>query len=188
MGWRSVPPRLARCHANSLSVTFRRTPEVLVGTSSGFLGDASARGRGMELVPYAMSTLSRNLAGASDEPPLRLVAGWGSANDRPRRQSNHPSRADGEDGITIYADPRFKGPSYLLFTDIEDPDDVEAGCFKTSGFSSFNFDDGISSIRVPPGLKVTVCEDPHYRGASVDVHVRRRGSRSRPGAVRRRFR
>jgi len=121
----------------------------------------------MELVPYAMSTFSRNPAGASDEQPLRLVPGWGTANDCLRRQSNHPSRADAGDGITIYADPRFKGPSYLLFTDVEDLDDVKAECFKTSGFSSFNFDDCISSIRVPPGLKVTVCEDPHYRGASV---------------------
>jgi len=56
-----------------------------------------------------------------------------------------PSPADPADGITIYADPRFRGLSSILATDVEDPDDLVGGCFKAS---AFNFDDCISSIRV----------------------------------------
>ena len=80
-----------------------------------------------------------------------------------------PPPADSGDGITIYADPRFRGLSSVLVTDVEDLDDLEAGCYKgSSSFSAHvNFDDCISSIRIPPGRQVTVYEDPHYRGESV---------------------
>jgi len=77
-----------------------------------------------------------------------------------------PSAADRENGITIYADPRFRGRSELLLKDIEDLDDVENGCDTGGLLGKLKFDDCISSIRVPPGLRVTVYEDPHYRGAS----------------------
>ena len=75
-----------------------------------------------------------------------------------------PSSADAGDGITIYADPRFRGQSTDLFTDVEDLDDLVAGCTKDF---HVDFDDCISSIRIPPGRTVTVYEDPRYRGASV---------------------
>jgi len=79
-----------------------------------------------------------------------------------------PSPADSGDGITIYADPRFRGDSSVLVTDVEDLDDLVAGCSKGGTFNlHMNFDDCISSIRIPPGRQVTVYEDPHYRGASV---------------------
>ena len=38
-----------------------------------------------------------------------------------------PPPADSGDGITIYADPRFRGLSSVLVTDVEDLDDLEAG-------------------------------------------------------------
>ena len=80
-----------------------------------------------------------------------------------------PSPADAGPGVTIYADPRFRGLSEILFKDIEDLDDLHNGCSKgaTAFGVTVNFDDCISSIRVPPGLTVTVYEDPRYRGASV---------------------
>lgn len=79
-----------------------------------------------------------------------------------------PSAADRENGVTIYADPRFRGLSELLLKDVEDLDDLKAGCYKGGTFSaSINFDDCISSIHVPQGFRVTVYEDPHYRGDSV---------------------
>jgi hypothetical protein len=79
-----------------------------------------------------------------------------------------PTAASGTDpsnAITIYEHPKFKGVSQALSRDIEDLDDVP-GCTKDGGFKS-NFDDCISSIRIPAGLKVTVYEDPRFRGASV---------------------
>ena len=78
-----------------------------------------------------------------------------------------PSAADLENGVTIYADPRFRGLSELLLKDVEDLDDLKNGCYKSGILAPVNFDDCISSIRVPQGLRVTVYEDPHYRGASV---------------------
>ena len=79
-----------------------------------------------------------------------------------------PSPADSGDGITIYADPRFRGESHVLLTDVEDLDDLVAGCWKGGTFDlHVNFDDCISSIRIPPDRQVTVYEDPHYRGDSV---------------------
>ena len=79
-----------------------------------------------------------------------------------------PTAADRENGVTIYADPRFRGHSELLLKDIEDLDDLKNGCDKGSTILvHVNFDDCISSIRVPQGLRVTVYEDPHSRGASV---------------------
>ena len=79
-----------------------------------------------------------------------------------------PSPTDTGDGITIFADPRFRGVSTILLADVEDLDDLVTGCYKngTSG-PPINFDDCISSIRIPAGRKVTVYEDPRYRGDSV---------------------
>jgi len=79
-----------------------------------------------------------------------------------------PSATDARDGITIYEHPQFKGISRVLLTDVEDLDDLSGGCNQDGRFDvTFDFDDCISSIRVPQGLRVTVYEDPHYRGASV---------------------
>jgi len=79
-----------------------------------------------------------------------------------------PSASDPQDGITIYEHPQFKGISRLLLTDVEDLDDLSGGCNQNSRFDPrLNFDDCISSIRIPPGWRVTVYEDPRYRGDSV---------------------
>jgi peptidase inhibitor family I36 len=78
-----------------------------------------------------------------------------------------PSDAASGGGVTIFEHPKFKGVSQVLLTDVEDLDDVP-GCSKGGPYVfTFNFDDCISSIRVPPGWRVTVYEDPRYRGASV---------------------
>ena len=73
-----------------------------------------------------------------------------------------PSPADTGDGITIFADPRFRGISTILLADVEDLDDLVGGC--NNGGPTYDFDDCISSIRIPAGRKVTVYEDPRYRG------------------------
>ena len=39
-----------------------------------------------------------------------------------------PSPADTGDGITIFADPRFRGISTILLADVEDLDDLVGGC------------------------------------------------------------
>ena len=90
-----------------------------------------------------------------------LVSACGSSPSAP---------SDPEQGVTIYADPRFRGESRVLTADAEDLDDVLGGCTHGTGaFMKFNFDDCISSIRIPPGWTVTVYEDPRYRGDSVKI-------------------
>jgi hypothetical protein len=75
-----------------------------------------------------------------------------------------------QEGIVIYVDPRFEGPSLNLTTDAEDLDDIRGPCTKgTVSPSGFNLDDCISSIRIAPGWSAIVYEDPRYRGASVTI-------------------
>jgi hypothetical protein len=75
-----------------------------------------------------------------------------------------------QEGIVIYVDPKFEGPSLNLTTDAEDLDDIRGPCTKgTVSLSGFNFDDCISSIRIVPGWSAIVYEDPKYRGASVTI-------------------
>jgi hypothetical protein len=79
-----------------------------------------------------------------------------------------PTPADTGDGITIFADPRFRGLSTIVLADIDDLDDLVGGCSHGTAVTfDFDFDDCISSIRIPAGRKLTAYEDPHYRGASV---------------------
>jgi len=81
---------------------------------------------------------------------------------------NAPSTVAPGDGITIYEHPKFRGNSMVLTADVEDLDDLHDGCYKENGLGSHvNFDDCISSIRIPQGFSVTVYEDPRYRGKSV---------------------
>jgi hypothetical protein len=73
------------------------------------------------------------------------------------------------DGVFIFADPQFRGDSFLMldgqvFLDLSDM--RMTGC-RTA--SSFNFDNCISSIHIPEGRKVTVYEDPYFMGASVTL-------------------
>jgi hypothetical protein len=78
-----------------------------------------------------------------------------------------PSATKEQDGVTIYQHPRFKGISQVLRTDVEDLDDLTGGCNDDGRYDFYSdFDDCISSIRIPPGWRVTVYEDPRYRGAS----------------------
>ena len=78
-----------------------------------------------------------------------------------------PSATEAQDGVTIYEHPQFKGTSRLLLTDVEDLDDLTGGCHQDGRFDpTLDFDDCISSIRIPPGWRVTVYEDPRYRGRS----------------------
>jgi hypothetical protein len=56
----------------------------------------------------------------------------------------------------------------VLIADVEDLDDLRSGCSKGTGIDvHVNFDDCISSIKIPQGFTVTVYEDPRYRGESV---------------------
>jgi hypothetical protein len=78
-----------------------------------------------------------------------------------------PSAADRENGVTIYQHPQFKGISRVLLTDVADLDDLSGGCNQDGQYDvTFDFDDCVSSIGIPPGWRVTVYEDPRYRGAS----------------------
>jgi hypothetical protein len=70
------------------------------------------------------------------------------------------------EGVVIFADPRFRGPSMSLSADVADLDDLTGGCLNGS---NVNFDDCISSIRIPAGWSVTFYEDPRFRGQSVTI-------------------
>jgi len=79
-----------------------------------------------------------------------------------------PSPADTGDGITIFADPQFRGSLHDPARSRRRPRRSRRGCSKgTTRVLDLNYDDCISSIRIPAGRKVTVYEDPRYRGNSV---------------------
>lgn len=74
-------------------------------------------------------------------------------------------------GVTIYQHSLFRGESVTLGGDVSDFSDLRGPCNYDSdpvtGGSGGNFDDCVSSIRVPDGWTVVVFRDNHWKGASV---------------------
>lgn len=64
--------------------------------------------------------------------------------------------------VVIYQDTNFRGDSRAVVTDAPDLDDLP-GC----GGAGADWDDCISSIRVPRGWEITVFEHDDYTGASM---------------------
>jgi peptidase inhibitor family I36 len=71
-------------------------------------------------------------------------------------------------GIVIYQHANFIGPSAHVTADIPDLETVRGPCVG-SDTSSDSWDDCASSVRVAPGWRATLYEDPNYKGWAADV-------------------
>jgi peptidase inhibitor family I36 len=78
-------------------------------------------------------------------------------------------------GIIIYADINFVGKTAHVTGDVNDLQDFDGPCEKIeySGSNSVttttSWDDCISSVRVAPGWRATLYEDPDFKGWAADV-------------------
>jgi len=83
--------------------------------------------------------------------------------------------SDLTDGIVIYQHANFLGDSAHVTTDIPNLADVHGPCVRTDTDANGNtsstdsWDDCASSIRVAPGWRATLYEDPNYKGWAADV-------------------
>src|SRR5262245_58401343 len=74
------------------------------------------------------------------------------------------------EGIVIYRDANFLGRSALVTSDIRNLRDFTGPCHKSDGDSSVDsWDDCVSSVRVAPGWRATLYEDPNFGGWAADI-------------------
>jgi hypothetical protein len=78
-----------------------------------------------------------------------------------------PTAAFGE-GVTLYPDSLYRGERVTLGGDVADLSKVRGPCGGDSNDSSSfsNFNDCVSSIRIPAGLTAVVFRDRNFSGAS----------------------
>jgi hypothetical protein len=78
-------------------------------------------------------------------------------------------------GIVIYQHANFLGESAHITTDIENLESVRGPCVRSDTDANGNtsstdsWDDCASSIRVAPGWRATLYEDPKFKGWAADV-------------------
>ena len=72
-------------------------------------------------------------------------------------------------GIAIYQHANFLGPSAHVTTDIADLAKVRGPCQPADDDAADSWDDCVSSIRVAPGWRATLYEDPGFKGWAADV-------------------
>lgn len=82
-------------------------------------------------------------------------------------------------GITIYENANFGGASALLTKDVSDlkgyngPCEHESTTYRPDGtpmtFSTYDWNDCVSSIRVAPGWRATVYRDDDFKGQSLEI-------------------
>ena len=73
-------------------------------------------------------------------------------------------------GIVIYQDANFLGPSAHITEDITDLEKFRGPCERSDGDSvTESWDDCVSSVRVAPGWRATLYEDPNFKGWAADV-------------------
>jgi Peptidase inhibitor family I36 len=72
-------------------------------------------------------------------------------------------------GIVIYQHANFRGRSAHITADIRDLEAVQGPCMGPDISSSDSWDDCMSSVRVAPGWRATLYEDPNYNGWAADV-------------------
>jgi hypothetical protein len=70
-------------------------------------------------------------------------------------------------GIVVYEHANYLGESAHITKDIKDLKDIDRGPCETDDGSDWN--DCISSVRVAPGVTVTLYRDPNFRGESIEV-------------------
>jgi len=73
------------------------------------------------------------------------------------------------EGIVIFLNVDFGGPSQALNVDVPDLGKVEGACSKGGEGEMPTWSDCISSVRVNPGWAATLYRDKDYKGASVMV-------------------
>ena len=98
---------------------------------------------------------------------LFAVVGAACDDDNPTAPSNT---------VVIYADTNFRGNSRAMLGNAPDLDDLP-GC----GGAGADWDDCISSIRIPSGWEVTVFEHDNYTGASMTFSADVPDLEQRPG-------
>ena len=67
------------------------------------------------------------------------------------------------EGIVLYEHPNFEGHSIQLLSDQEDLESIAGPCDPS------HWDDCASSVRVAPGWRAIVYEDPDYKGKAFTV-------------------
>ena len=73
-------------------------------------------------------------------------------------------------GVVIYEHASFIGASAHVTADISDLEDVRGPCLTFEDNAEKKaWDDCVSSIRVAPGWRATLYEDPNYKGWAADV-------------------
>lgn len=72
------------------------------------------------------------------------------------------------EGITLFEHPNFEGASITLAGGFSDFDDLRGPCNATDSTSG-NWDDCASSIRLDPGWRGEIFEDPDYRGEGLEI-------------------
>jgi len=78
-------------------------------------------------------------------------------------------------GVVIYQHANFLGDSAHITADIKNLAEVRGPCVRTdtdandNSSSTDSWDDCASSIRVAPGWRATLYEDPNYKGWAADV-------------------
>jgi len=88
--------------------------------------------------------------------PLLLIAAVGCDDDA----STTPTGT----AVVIYQDTDFRGDSRALADSVPDLDDLP-GC----GGAGADWDDCISSIRIPPGWSVTIFDEDDFTGRSATL-------------------
>jgi hypothetical protein len=76
-----------------------------------------------------------------------------------------PTAAFGE-GVTLYPDSLFRGERVTLGGDVADLSKVRGPCGDDSEGSFTNYDNCVSSLRIPAGLTAIVYRDRNFSGAS----------------------
>jgi hypothetical protein len=71
------------------------------------------------------------------------------------------------EGIFAYEDPEFRGEARVFDGNIDDLRDIRGPCGTLDPEGDWN--DCISSIRVPSGWEVTIFEDDSYEGGSTTL-------------------
>jgi len=73
-------------------------------------------------------------------------------------------------GIVIYEHANWEGRSAHVTADIRNLQDFDGPCRRSDGENVVNsWDDCVSSVRVAPGWRATLYEDPNFKGWAADV-------------------
>jgi Peptidase inhibitor family I36 len=99
-----------------------------------------------------------------------LIAGLGAVLPACSDNKLPGAPTDLTEGVVIYRDANFLGASAHVTADIRNLHPVTGPCEKSDGDDIVDtWDDCVSSIRVAPGWRATLYEDPDFKGWAADV-------------------